>query len=148
MPGTWKSSYLLNLVLVAKANGEVKPIEVLFLSRCRTKVDGSHRTLADAVMRSYWEGETRTGSLISDETTLRDMIIMALADGQQTADEQAVVCRFIDVAKIPAQRVEALLREATDRFNAEMRAVDDANEVRIGRLGLRRGASVDSVAGM
>jgi hypothetical protein len=140
MPGTWKSSYLLNLVLVAKANGEVKPIEVLFLSRCRSKVDGNHRTLADAIMRSYWEDETRTGSLISDEATLRDMIIMALADGEQTADEQAVLCRFIDATKIPSQRVEALLREATDRFNDEMRSVDEANTLRIGRLGLRRDA--------
>lgn len=143
MPGTWKSSYLLNLVLVAKANGEVKPIEVLFLSRCRSKVDGNHRTLADAIMRSYWEDETRTGSLISDEATLRDMIIMALADGEQSADEQAVVCRFIDAVKLPSQRVEALLREATDRFNDEMRAVDEANSLRIGRLGLRRDGSAD-----
>lgn len=138
MPGTWKSSYLLNLVLVAKANGEVRPIEVLFLSRCRSKVDGNHRTLADAIMRSYWEEGCRTGSLISDEATLRDMIIMALADGERSAEEQAVVNRFIDAARIPPQRVEALLREAAERFNDEMRAVDEANTIRIGRLGLKR----------
>ena len=140
MPGTWKSSYLLNLVLVAKANGEVRPIEVLFLSRCRSKVDGNHRTLADAIMRSYWEDGCRTGSLISDEATLRDMIIMAMADGERSAEEQAVVSRFIDAARIPPQRVEALLREAADRFNEEMRAVGEANEVRVGRLGMRQDA--------
>ena len=136
MPGTWKSSYLLNLVLVAKANGEVKPIEVLFLSRCRSKVDGDHRTLADAIMRSYWEDGCRTGSLISDEATLRDMIIMAMADGERSAEEQAVVSRFIDAARIPPQRVEALLREAADRFNDEMKRVGDDNEARIGRYGM------------
>ncbi len=136
MPGTWKSSYLLNLVLVAKANGEVKPIEVLFLSRCRSKVDGDHRTLADAIMRSYWEDGCRTGSLISDEATLRDMIIMAMADGERSAEEQAVVSRFIDAARIPPQRVEALLREAADRFNDEMKRVGDDNEARIGRHGM------------
>jgi hypothetical protein len=137
MPGTWKSSYLLNLVLVAKANGEVRPIEVLFLSRCRSKVDGNHRTLADAIMRSYWEDGGRTGSLISDEATLRDMIIMAMADGERSAEEQAVVNRFIDAARIPPQRVEALLREAAERFNDEMRRVGDDNEARLGRYGMQ-----------
>ncbi len=138
MPGTWKSSYLLNLVLVAKADGEVRPIEVLFLSRCRSRVEGDHRTLADAVMRSYWEDETRTGSLISDEATLRDMIIMAMADGERTAGEQAVVYRFIDAARITPPRVDAILREASDRLNDELRAVGEVNELRIGRLSLGR----------
>jgi len=136
MPGTWKSSYLLNLVLVAKANGEVKPIEVLYLSRCRSKVDGNHQTLADSIMRSYWENETRTGALISDEVTLKDMVIMAMSDGEMTKDENDVVFRFVDVAHICAQRVEMLMREAVMRFNDEMKAVNHENEIRMGRIGM------------
>ena len=135
MPGTWKSSYLLNLVLVAKANGDVKPIEVLYLSRCRTKIDGNHHTLADSIMRSYWESVTETGSMISDEATLKDMLIMAMADGDTSSEEQELVCRFIDIAKISQQRVEAIMREAMNRYNDEMRGVNDDNEIRMGKYG-------------
>ena len=135
MPGTWKSSYLLNLVLVAKANGDVKPIEVLYLSRCRTKVEGNHRTLADSIMRSYWENVTRTGSMISDEATLRDMLLMAMSDGDTSFEEQDVVNKFIDIAQISQQRVESIMREAINRFNEEMKCVNEDNEVRMGKYG-------------
>ena len=135
MPGTWKSSYLLNLVLVAKANGDVKPIEVLYLSRCRTKVEGNQHTLADSIMRSYWENVTRTGSMISDEATLKDMLIMAMSDGDTSSEEQELVCKFIDITKITQQRVESIMREAMEIFNEEMKGVNEDNEVRMGKYG-------------
>lgn len=136
MPGTWRSDYLLNLVLVARADGEVRPIEVLYLSRCRARVEGSPRTLADAIMRSYWEESARTGSLIADEGTLRDLVTMAMLDGVTDPAEQAVVERFVDAARIPSARVEAIMREAMQRFAAERAAVDAENELRLGRLAL------------
>ncbi len=135
MPGTWASDHLLNLVLVARADGEVRPIEVLYLSRCRTRLAGDRRTLADAVMRAYWEEEIRSGGPLADERLLRDMIAMALIDGRTSAAEQAVVVRFVDLARIPQQRVEAIIREALQSLPDEHAAIERENLTRLASLG-------------
>ncbi len=135
MPNTWRSHILLNLVLVAKADGEIKPIEVLYLSRCKNKRDANHHTLADAIMRSYWEDVGSVGGLLGDEETLKDMINMAMIDGTTDPHEQGLIIRFIDAARIPATRVETLMREAMARMQDEVRAVSAENDVRLGRIG-------------
>lgn len=134
MPGTWKSDYLLNLVLVARADGEAKPIEVLYLSRCRTRLEADHRTLADAVMRSYWEEAVTTGGIITDENALADLIRISLIDGATSDPEQAAILRFIDAAKIPRSRVEAVFREAAHSLAREAAEIARDNDLRIARL--------------
>ncbi len=112
MPGSWKSDWLLNLVLVARVDGTLHPLEVLFLSRCRDRVVGSKLTLADAVMRSFLDGDLRPVNLITDEAVLRDMVRMAAMDGTTTASETNLIAKFLDIARIPRDRAEVVIREA------------------------------------
>ncbi len=132
MPGTWKSDHLLNLVLVARADGEVTPIEVLFLSRCRTRLGANHLTLADAVMRSYWEDAVKMGGIIADENVLRDMIRMAILDGRTDAAEQDLAMRFVDTSVIPAERVQALIRETFQGLDLEHAGIERDSDRRMG----------------
>ena len=123
MPGTWKADYLLNLVLIARSDGEVRPIEALYLSRCRDQVSGDRLTLADAVLRSYTDAELRTVNPITDERILRDLVRMAVIDGRTDPAEQALAERFIDQARLPRLRVEAIIREAFVGLEDERRAI-------------------------
>ena len=134
MPKTWKSHVLLNLVLIAKADGELRPIEVLYLSRCKNRMDANHRTLADAIMRSYWEDVGSIGEVLGNEQALKDMINMAMVDGAINADEHGLITKYVDVAKISKDRVEIIMRDAIIRFNDELLEVDKENSVRLGRL--------------
>ena len=136
MPNTWKSDYLLNLVLVARADGVMKPIEVLYLSHCKNKLGANHRTLADAVMRSYWEDGAKCGEVLSTESALKDMITMALADGDISENERKVVARYIDAHSIPSARVESLMREAVVRFNLELKELEHENRIRMGKFSM------------
>jgi hypothetical protein len=124
----------MNLVLVSKSDGQIKPIEVLYLSRCKNKLDANHKTLADAIMRSYWEDVNPIGEMIGNEQTLKDMITMALMDGDIGNDERDIITKFIDVSKIPKNRIEILTNEAVARFNNELTEVNRENEVRLGRF--------------
>ncbi len=130
MPGTWRSDHILNLVLVARADGELRPIEVLWLSSARAALDGSQRTLADAIIRSYGGQPIATGSLISDERCLRDMVLMAVIDGHTDEAEMRMVEAFIDCAKIPAERVSAIVREALQRAGRERELVINSIEAK------------------
>ena len=125
---------MLNLVLVAKADGEIKPIDVLYLSRCKNKIDASHRTLADAIMRSYWESVVPVGEIVGNEQCLKDMINMAMIDGDISCSVKQEITKYIDVAKIPKTRVEHLMREAMNRFNNEVKDIEVENAVRIGKI--------------
>lgn len=112
MPGTSKSDHLLNLVLVARADGDMKPIEVLFLSRKRHELSGRITTLADAVIRSYGEDIKVPYELISKEQVLFDMIVMALIDGTTDTKEQDLVFAYIDATKLESQRISTIIRNA------------------------------------
>ena len=134
MPGTWKSDYLLNLVLVARSDGELRPIEVLFLSTCRAKLDASNCTLADAVMRSYWEGAVSTGGIISNEQDLRDMITMSILDGCTDIAEQDMVFKFVDSVQVPNYRVEAIIRESFSQLHVVKAGIESDVNNRIALL--------------
>ena len=112
MPGTSKSDHLLNLVLVARSDGDMKPIEVLFLSRKRHELSGRITTLADAVIRSFGEDFKTPYELIQKEHVLFDMIVMALIDGITDSKEQELVFAYIDATKLESQRISAIIRNA------------------------------------
>jgi hypothetical protein len=112
MPGSSKSDRLLNLVLVARADGDLKPIEVLFLSRKRSELSGQITTLADAVIRSLSEDFIVPYDLINKEHTLFDMIVMALIDGTTDPNEQDLVLNYIDATQLESHRVTSIIRNA------------------------------------
>jgi hypothetical protein len=112
MPGSSKSDRLLNLVLVARADGDLKPIEVLFLSRKRSELSGQITTLADAVIRSLSEDFIVPYDLINKEHTLFDMIVMALIDDTTDPNEQDLVLNYIDATQLESHRVTSIIRNA------------------------------------
>lgn len=117
------SDHLLNLVLIARADGEMKPIEVLFLSRRRNAVTGSALTLSDAVIRSFSEQLSIPDTLIRSERVLHDMIVMSLIDGTTHEAEQQMVCEFIDACELPAHRVTSIIKSALMSIEHERAAI-------------------------
>lgn len=130
MPGTWKSDILFNALLVARADGALRPIEVLMVSTVRAELGADKRTLADAVMRSFDGATPAGGSLIQDEQSLRAMVEMALIDGDFAPSEHAVVTAFIDAARVPRPRVEAIVRECIGRSPARREGIQREIDVR------------------
>jgi hypothetical protein len=123
MPGTSKSDYLLNLVLVARVDGDMKPIEVLFLSRKRQELSGKITTLADAIIRSYEEEMRVPYDLISKEQVLFDMVVMALIDGTTDHKEQDLVFTYIDATKLESHRISTIIRNAMVHAQQQRQAI-------------------------
>lgn len=119
MPGTWKSDLLLNVILMARVDGELVPMEILLLSRVRDQVGADQRTLADAVLRSYFDRATRIETMLGDEHSLRSMVIMALIDRDYRAQERELIEAFVELAVIPAERVRAIIAEAAAHVDLE-----------------------------
>jgi hypothetical protein len=130
MPGSWKSDILFNALLVARADGALRPIEVLMISTVRAELGADKRTLADAVMRSFDGTKPASGSLIQDEQSLRAMVEMALIDGEIAPCEHAVVTAFIDAARVPRLRVEAIVRESIERSRCRRDGIQREIDVR------------------
>jgi hypothetical protein len=125
VPDSWRVPYLVNVILVLRADGQVVPREALYLSIVRRRLEMGPLALAEAIIRASGEDRPRAnGSVISDECNLRSMLTAALIDGSVSPDEDAVIRLFVDQAQISALRVAAIAREAVDGVTSTQRAID------------------------
>lgn len=117
MHRNWKIFYLANVLTVFDADGDLRPIEVLYSEYLRQRLDLNQQQAAEALLVSRFEPPSLFihESDITNEQNLVDMLVAKRLDGTIDPCEAVLVSEFILEAAIPEHRLVSLRDDAAHR---------------------------------